>query len=187
MSAAANKRKTTPQQHWQTPRDLWRAADAEFAFTLDAAASHTNHLCERYYIGPSDVRVGDELAVNALAQKPGRGEVIFCNPPYGNLKRWIEWFAACAQRGATVFAVLPVATPAYFELIWSTASELRLTTQRPQFIHPLGCECKACVAGEVGSSTLDIWFAIWRPGQQYHGWHVRGPNVNVWNYPRDIA
>lgn len=34
---------------WSTPQSFFDALDAEFHFTLDAAADATNHKCERYY------------------------------------------------------------------------------------------------------------------------------------------
>lgn len=34
---------------WETPTDLFSKLDDEFHFTLDAAASATNHKCQKYY------------------------------------------------------------------------------------------------------------------------------------------
>lgn len=34
---------------WETPADLFAALDDEFGFTLDAAASSSNHKCAKYY------------------------------------------------------------------------------------------------------------------------------------------
>ena len=63
---------------WTTPKDLFEALDNEFHFTLDAAASDENHLCERYYTKKD----------NALMQ-PWTGTV-FCNPPYGKeVGKWV--------------------------------------------------------------------------------------------------
>ena len=62
-----------------TPRALFDALQDEHRFTLDAAASANNALCPRFF----------DLASNGLAQSWAR-EVVWCNPPYSNLKDWVE-------------------------------------------------------------------------------------------------
>lgn len=50
MSAPGPRRATVPspaQTEWRTPPWLFGLLDEEFAFTLDAAADHANHLCPR--------------------------------------------------------------------------------------------------------------------------------------------
>lgn len=192
MSAPAHRRKTTPQSHWQTPRDLFRAANAEFDFTLDGAASPANALVDRYLsLSPEHDHgrnFGNAFAFVKNERYSVRGERVFLNPPYGvALGKWVRWCADMAARGALVFAVLPVSTASWFNTIWQTADEVRVTTQRPQFIHPPGCECKACEAGEKGSSTLDIWFVVWRGAPRFDGWLVQPPRFSLWEYPRDTA
>ena len=39
---------------WETPRALFEQLDAEFHFTLDAAASDENHKCGRYFTEKED-------------------------------------------------------------------------------------------------------------------------------------
>lgn len=193
MSAPGHRRKTTPQANWRTPKDLFRAANREFRFTLDGAADQTNHLVDRFL---SATPGGQGNFGNAwqFAKNPDvtdewlAEERIFLNPTYGTaLPRWARWCRDISARGATVFAVLPVSTAAWFRTIWETADEVRITTRRPQFIHPPQCECKACEAGEAGSSTMDIWFVVWRPRYVTDGWAVRGPHFSMWEYPRDEA
>lgn len=60
----------------RTPRELWDALDAEFRFTLDAAASLGNALTAHYF----------DLMADGLAQ-PWSG-VVWCNPPYSDLRPW---------------------------------------------------------------------------------------------------
>ena len=194
------------QQNWRTPRDLFRAADAEFHFTIDVAADHDNHLCRRYMVAPSlryDPLTAERLratgytdgsgppecvAVNALSVSPRQmaGERMFANIPFANPAPWIDWFSACSREGATVFGILHLSTPRWFGRLWATASELRLTTDRVTYIHPPGCECKACAKGEQGTADRDSMFAVWRPGLTDHtGFQLVPPRVFLWNYPRD--
>ena len=56
---------------WETPQDFFDMLDAEFGFTLDAAADAQNHKCPCYY-----TREQDGL------KQPWPGTV-WCNPPYG--------------------------------------------------------------------------------------------------------
>lgn len=63
----------------RTPRSLFDPLNEEFEFTLDVAASAENALTDRYY----------DLEVNGLAQSWG-GERVWCNPPYSDLRPWVE-------------------------------------------------------------------------------------------------
>ena len=60
---------------WETPQSLFDKLHEHFHFTLDAAASDSNHKLPRYYTKETD----------GLAQDWG-GERVFCNPPYGNVE-----------------------------------------------------------------------------------------------------
>ena len=45
---------TSNKQDWETPQKLFDSLNAEFMFTLDAAASDANHKCEKYYTVEDD-------------------------------------------------------------------------------------------------------------------------------------
>lgn len=130
------------RQDWETPADLFGLLHAEFAFTLDGAASDHNAKVHRYFTEEA----------NAFEQRP-RDEVIYCNPPYGRgLKAWIELFATWAIEGNTVVALLPAATDTeWFEWCYWTASELRLLRPRVQFV------------GTSSSNPNGSMVAVWRP------------------------
>lgn len=75
---------------WRTPPDLFAALDAEFHFTVDAAANAENHLCERWW-GP-----GGEID-DALATRWHK-ETCWLNPPYSRVAAfvsiadfWLPW------------------------------------------------------------------------------------------------
>ena len=63
---------SSEREDWETPNDFFKALDAEFRFTLDAAASRENHKCPKYFTAEE----------NALLQNWG-GETVWLNPPYG--------------------------------------------------------------------------------------------------------
>lgn len=76
---------SSDKNYWETPQNLFDELDSEFHFTLDAAASGTNHKCEKYFTEQD----------NGLAQDWG-GETVFVNPPYGN-KETGEWTKKCYE------------------------------------------------------------------------------------------
>lgn len=58
---------SSDKNFWETPQKLFDELDAEFHFTLDAAASDKNHKCARYFTQNDD----------GLRQNWG-GETVFC-------------------------------------------------------------------------------------------------------------
>lgn len=90
---------SSQKMDWTTPKDFFDKLDAEFDFTLDAAASHENALCARYYTEQE----------NGLTQ-PWEGTV-WVNPPYGRqIGKWIAKAAQSARDGATVVMLIPART-----------------------------------------------------------------------------
>lgn len=45
---------SSDKNYWETPQNLFDKLDAEFHFTLDAAASDENHKCARYFTQKDD-------------------------------------------------------------------------------------------------------------------------------------
>lgn len=84
----------------RTPDALFRKLDAEFGFTLDAAASDANTKCARYFT----------VADDGLGQDWGT-EVVWCNPPFGRgLREWARKAWEASRSGATVVLLVPSAT-----------------------------------------------------------------------------
>lgn len=81
-----------------TPRAFFLQLDAEFHFTLDAAADETNHLCQRYF----------SIQEDALARDwPG---VVWCNPPFSQCNAFVRKGAREAEKGSTVVFLVPART-----------------------------------------------------------------------------
>ncbi len=81
---------------WTTPRKLFNWLDNTFNFTLDAAASKENALCEKFYTKED----------NSLKQ-PWNGSV-FCNPPYSMAKEFAEYAQSQAIGQKEICLLLPV-------------------------------------------------------------------------------
>ena len=93
---------SSEKDYWETPQSLFDELNAEFHFTLDAAASDTNHKCEKYFTEQDD----------GLRQSSA-GETVFCNPPYGR-KETGEWTKKCYEEAknpsTTVVLLIPART-----------------------------------------------------------------------------
>lgn len=66
------------KQDYGTPQYLFGHFDSMYHYTLDAAASHANAKCDRYFTEK----------VNGL-QQSWASEMVWVNPPYNNVLPWI--------------------------------------------------------------------------------------------------
>lgn len=108
---------------WGTPREVFAPLNAEFGFTLDAAASASNALCEQYYT----------ILDNALVQ-PWTG-IVFLNPPYGHgVQAWIRKAWESAQEGATVVCLVKATPDTVWWHTYTQYAEVRLLKGRIKFV-----------------------------------------------------
>ena len=84
---------------WTTPRDLFDKLNRRFLFTLDAAASDKNHLCDKYFTKKTD----------GLNQS-WAGERVFCNCPYSKIKDWAAKFCLEQFQADCIVALIPART-----------------------------------------------------------------------------
>lgn len=71
---------SSKSDEWETPQSLFDRLNKIFCFELDAAASDTNHKCEKYY-------TKEQNALNL----PWGGYRTWCNPPYGRqIGDWVK-------------------------------------------------------------------------------------------------
>lgn len=92
---------SSKSEEWETPQDLFDQLNAQFSFTLDAAATAENTKCEEFLTREDD----------ALAESTNWPGVVWLNPPYGRgLYKWIEkaWWECLG--GSTVVMLLPSRT-----------------------------------------------------------------------------
>lgn len=64
------------RQNWRTPRYLFDPLHAEYAFTMDGASEPGNGLLPK--------------ASTAALPLPWSGERVFCNPPWSNIRPFVE-------------------------------------------------------------------------------------------------
>lgn len=114
---------TSERGDWATPQSFFDLVDAEFRFTLDAAAESHNAKCAEFY---SPEKSG--------LDHPWTG-VVWCNPPYGRgIDQWIRRGYEAATAGATVVMLIPARTDtAYWHDYVMRAAEVRLLRGRLVF------------------------------------------------------
>lgn len=138
---------STSRTDWETPGWLFELLNAEFTFTLDAAADATNTKCDFYLCEEDD----------ALTQ-PWAPDTVFLNPPYargaGRLDAWVRKAWEESHKGATVAVLLPASTDTHW---WHNyvldRAEIRFVDGRLKF------------SGATGPGWFASVIAIFRPDQ----------------------
>lgn len=64
---------------YSTPQDLFNSLNKKYNFTLDPCSTNYNYKCDKHYT------IND----NGLVQS-WYDEIVFCNPPYSNIKDWVD-------------------------------------------------------------------------------------------------
>jgi len=110
-------------EHYTPPELVEKLAeDLGVVFTLDPCATPESAKAERFFT----------IHDNGLAQD-WSGEVVFCNPPYSDIK---EWIIKCANSGAALVAALVPCrfdTSVFQEVVLGSASRLLLVRGRVKF------------------------------------------------------
>jgi phage N-6-adenine-methyltransferase len=98
----AHKTKSRVQKdEWTTPSRLFEELDAEFGpFTIDVAATAENAKCPRRFTKECDG-----------LEQDWSDEVVFCNPPYSQARKWIEKAYSETRDGRCVVVMVLRASP----------------------------------------------------------------------------
>lgn len=106
---------------WPTPQAFFDDLDREFGFTLDAAASDDNAKVSKYFTIEDD----------GLSQD-WTGEVVWCNPPYGDqIKHWV--YKAATSDCTTVMLVPARVDTKWFHDVVLDRAEVRFVRGRIKF------------------------------------------------------
>lgn len=121
------KKFESAKQDWATPDDVFDPINAEFKFTLDAAANASNARAKKYFSSKDD----------GLTQDWGKN-VVWLNPPYGEragkLSDWIKKSLAASKLGATVVMLIPARTNTnWFHDLCLAQGDVRFLRGRPKF------------------------------------------------------
>lgn len=100
----------------ETPRELFAKLNQEFRFTLDAAASHGNALCDRYFTPEGRFSKGQWQSGHNGLTGSWAGERVWCNPPFSELLEWTD--KAWNEQGDTPVIVMLVPANRTDRLWW---------------------------------------------------------------------
>jgi phage N-6-adenine-methyltransferase len=138
-----NKSHTPPAMRdlWRTPRELFVVLKNEFRFDCDVAASDDNALCEHWITEEMDAFAADWGLVN------------WCNPPYSDIRPWVQECIRWAGLGRTVVLLVPADTSTeWFRQAFFSANETRLISGRLSFVFD-----GKPMPGNNKGSVLFIW------------------------------
>ena len=109
---------------WSTPDKLFQELDQEFHFTLDPCCTPENAKCNTYFTRETD----------GLSHS-WEGHIVFCNPPYSNIKEWVrKCYREGQQPGTIVVMLIPSRTDTrYFHDYIIHRSEIRFVKGRLKF------------------------------------------------------
>jgi site-specific DNA-methyltransferase (adenine-specific) len=122
MGSFSPKRLTQNTDEWGTPKKLFDKLNQEFNFTLDASASFDNHKVNNYF----------DIEKNGLSQN--WNGIVWCNPPYSNVKEWIKKSYEESEKGAVVVLLIFSKTDTkYWHDFVMKADEIRFVKGRIPF------------------------------------------------------
>lgn len=107
---------------WATPQNLFDELNKEFAFTLDPCATKENAKCEKFYTIQEDG-----------LSKSWKGETVFCNPPYSQIKEWVKKCYNEAWKCRIVLLIPARTDTRYFHDYIYHKSEIRFIKGRLKF------------------------------------------------------
>jgi phage N-6-adenine-methyltransferase len=145
MSVTGYKSNTPSEikDSWRTPKEIFNNLNREFKFECDVAASEFNHLCDVYYTEEMDSLSLPWFDVN------------WCNPPYSNIRPWVEKAIKEHELGKTTVMLIPADTSVkWFKMAFDTANEVRFISGRISFINE---NTNKPVNGNNKGSVIFIW------------------------------
>jgi phage N-6-adenine-methyltransferase len=114
-----------PKDDWRTPPELYQRLEREFHFALDAACSAANRLA------PAGLEVE---RCDALAEPWPLPGAIWLNPPYSDVKPWLDRAREAGLR-VPVVCLIPADTSTrwWWDFVACSASEVRFLRGRVRF------------------------------------------------------
>jgi phage N-6-adenine-methyltransferase len=111
---------------WQTPKEIFNFYKKMYKLSFDVAANNKNHMTDCYY---------DFLSGEDALKEPWSMYGNWCNPPYSNIKPWVEKAIKEMREGNLTVMLIPSDTSAsWFRLAYDHCSECHLISGRISFV-----------------------------------------------------
>lgn len=119
---------TSKSQTWNTPKTIFDPMNDVWKFTLDAAALPESALCSNFY-SPD----------NSGLNKDWSTDIVWCNPPYDDLRTWTKKCSDEYKNGSTVIMLIPsrTDTKAFHDYIYPVAPAVCYIKGRIKFANPV--------------------------------------------------
>ena len=125
-----SKTKPAIRDLFQTPKFVFNWYNKQYKFTCDVAASFRNTFIPYSHFGEQV----DGAFIDALEQ--GWGKVNWCNPPYSNVRPWVDKAIVEASKGNTTVMLVPADTSvAWFREAFNKCSVCEFISGRISFIN----------------------------------------------------
>ncbi len=119
---------SSDRMDWGTPDSLFDPLNAEFGFTLDAAASAANAKCPEFFDAQAD-------GLSRNWREAAQEGCTWVNPPYGrSIGDWVGKALAEYHQGARVVMLVPSRTDTRWWQLAVQASEIRFLRGRVRFV-----------------------------------------------------
>lgn len=133
------------KDHWETPQWLFNYLDSMHRFDIDLCATKQNAKLQNY--------LSDENGGNSLDEDWHKlGKAGFCNPPYSNIKPWIQ--KAISELEKDFMTVMLIPTPngeSHYKDIFDLGLPLQFINGRLAFYNP---SLKKEIGGNTRGSCL---------------------------------
>jgi phage N-6-adenine-methyltransferase len=148
---------------WRTDPEVFKALNAEFNFSMDAASSHENCLVPCHLTAEDDAFTVDwamDLRSSGVTNLFPNSNNVWVNPPYGRgmIKKFMYKAIEEKAKGVTTVMLVPATLDAQWLPI-NGVSEIRIVTGgRLSFYHPITNK-------KVNGNTKGSMFVIFRPSK----------------------
>lgn len=134
--------------NWETPQWLFNFARERYGdFQLDVCATHSTNKCSKYYTETE----------NSLIQP--WTELNWCNPPYSNIRPWVEKAALETNLGHRTVMLLPADfSTRWFKIVWDLSSEILILNKRIQFVGATGAPKFASFFCLISPEAMNLEF-----------------------------
>ena len=119
-----SKTEVSVRDLWQTPQSIFDHYNERFNFNCDVAASWENRLCNLFIGEDSNALTVDWQTSN------------WCNPPYSDIKPWINKAIEQMWQGNLTVMLIPADTSTrWFSMAYENCNECHLISGRVSFVN----------------------------------------------------
>jgi phage N-6-adenine-methyltransferase len=117
---------------WETPKEFFNKVNREFHFDYDICASDTNTKVKTSYKTKEQNSLICDWSM-LLKDKNNFEPFIWCNPPYSEIKQWVEKSYKESLKGCTIVMLIPSRTDTKYWHDYCVYGQIRYIKGRLKF------------------------------------------------------